>query len=129
MGYTKIFHIDDDADDIEFFLAAVEYLSDGARCFSFTNSVKALQKLTSGELMADIIFLDLNMPIINGQEFLAALKSTAGLKDIPVIMLSTSSDAAAARKLKAEGASGFLTKPTSIKELSNLLRPYLIQNL
>lgn len=129
MGYTKIFHIDDDADDIEFFVAAIGYLSDGASCFSFTNAVKALQKLTTGELIADIIFVDLNMPIINGQEFLAALKATAGLEDIPVIILTTSSDAAAARRLKTEGASGFLTKPTSIKELSNLLRPYLLQKL
>lgn len=125
MGYTKIFHIDDDQDDIDFFVAAIEYLSDGVSCFSFTNASKALQKLVSGELIPDVIFLDLNMPIINGQEFLATLKSTAGLQDIPVIILSTASDSLIAYKLKAEGASGFLTKPTSIKELSNLLSPYL----
>jgi CheY-like chemotaxis protein len=126
MGYTKILHIDDDDDDIDFFIAAIEYLSDEASCFSFTNASKALQKLVSGELIADVIFLDLNMPVINGQEFLAALKATAGLRDIPVIILSTSSDSLTARRLRAEGASGFLTKPSSIKELSNLLRPYLI---
>lgn len=126
MGYTKIFHIDDDDDDIDFFAAAIEYLSDGASCFSFTNASKALQKLLTGELIPDVIFLDLNMPVINGQEFLALVKATAGLQDIPVIILSTSSDSLTARKLKAQGASGFLTKPTSIKELSNLLRPYLI---
>ena len=126
MGYTKIFHIDDDDDDIDFFVAAIEYLSDGASCFSFTNAAKALDKLVSGELIADIIFLDLNMPVINGQEFLAMLKAKAGLEDIPVIMLSTASDSLTFHKLKAEGASGFLTKPSSIKELSDLLRPYLI---
>jgi CheY-like chemotaxis protein len=129
MGYTKKIHIDNDADDIEFFLAAVEYLSDGTSCFSFTNAVKALQKLTSGELIAGIIFLDPNMPIINWQEVLAALKAPTGLVDVPVIILFTSSDALAARKLKMEGASGFLTKPTSSKELSNLTGPYLIQSL
>lgn len=126
MGYTKIFHIDDDDDDIDFFVAAIEYISDGISCFSFTNASKALQKLVSGELIPDVIFLDLNMPVINGQEFLAVLKSTTGLQEIPVIILSTSSDSLTARKLKAEGASGFLTKPSSIKDLSNLLSPYLI---
>ena len=126
MGYTKIFHIDDDQDDIEIFVAAIGYLSDGISCFSFTNASKALQKLVSGELIPDVIFLDLNMPIINGQEFLAILKSSAGLQQIPVIILSTASDSLTARKLKAEGASGFLTKPTSIKDLSHLLSPYLI---
>ena len=126
MGYTKIFHIDDDDDDIDFFVAAIEYLSDEASCFSFTNAAKAMQKLVSGTLIPDIIFVDLNMPIINGQEFLSMLKATAGLQDIPVVILSTSSDAVTVSKLRAEGAKGFLTKPTSIKELSNLLSPYLI---
>lgn len=126
MGYTKIFHIDDDHDDIDFFVAAIEHLSDGISCFSFTSASKALQKLLSGELIPDVIFLDLNMPGINGQEFLATLKSTAGIKEIPVIILSTASDSLIAHTLKAEGASGFLTKPASIKDLSNLLSPYLI---
>lgn len=126
MGHIKIFHIDDDDDDIDFFVAAVGYLSDAISCFSFTNASKALQKMVSGELTPDVIFLDLNMPVINGQEFLGLLKATAALKDIPVIILSTSSDSLTAGKLKAEGASGFLTKPSSIKELSSLLRPYLI---
>jgi CheY-like chemotaxis protein len=126
MEYSKIFHIDDDRDDIDFFIAAIEYLSDDVKCFSFTNAVKALQKLLSGELIPDIIFLDLNMPIINGEEFLAKLQATAGLRDIPVIILSTSSDALTASRLRVGGASGFLIKPTSIKELSNLLGPYLI---
>lgn len=126
MGHIKIFHIDDDDDDIEFFAEAVGYLSEEISCFSYTNASKALQKLAGGELVPDVIFLDLNMPVINGQEFLARLKAIEGLQDIPVIILSTSSDSLTARKLKAEGASGFLTKPTSIKELSNLLSPYLI---
>jgi CheY-like chemotaxis protein len=126
MGYTKIFHIDDDDDDIDFFVAAIEYLSNEISCFSFTNASKALQKLVSGEFIPDVIFLDLNMPTIDGQEFLAILKSNAGLQDIPVIILSTASDSLIAHKLKAKGASGFLTKPTSIKDLSNLLSPYLI---
>ena len=43
MGYIKIFHIDDDNDDIDFFVAAIEYLSDGVRCFSFTNAANAMQ--------------------------------------------------------------------------------------
>jgi len=126
MGHIKIFHIDDDQDDIDFFIAAIAYISDEKSCFSFTNASKAPQKLVSGELIPDVIFLDLNMPVINGQEFLSTLKSTAGLQDIPVIILSTASDSLLVHKLKGKGASGFLIKPASIKDLSNLLRPYLI---
>jgi len=49
------------------------------------------------------------------KEFLDTLKATAGLQDIPVIILSTSSDSVTAHKLKAEGASGFPTNPTVSK--------------
>lgn len=126
MGYKTIFHIDDDDDDIIFFNAAVEHLSAAASCFSFTNAEKALQKLTSGEFLPDAIFLDINMPQINGQKLLGKLKATEALRDIPVIILSTSSDPNTKEQLKADGATGFLTKPPSLKELVNLLRPYLI---
>jgi CheY-like chemotaxis protein len=126
MEYKTIFHIDDDDDDILFFTAAVEHLSASAKCFSFTNANKALQKIISGELLPDAIFLDINMPVINGQEFLVKLKSLAGLQDIAVIILSSSSDFKTIEKLKNDGAIGYLTKPPNLKELVNLLRPYLI---
>ncbi|WP_281233712.1 response regulator [Flavobacterium gelatinilyticum] len=124
MGYTTIFHIDDDHDDIYYFAAAIEHLSGTAKCFSFANAAKALHTLQSGEILPDAIFLDLNMPVINGQEFLAQLKASKGLGDIPVIILSTSEDPDTQQQLKAEGARGFLTKPSSVKELAQLLRPY-----
>ncbi|PIF34450.1 response regulator receiver domain-containing protein [Flavobacterium sp. 9] len=126
MGYTTIFHIDDDDDDIDFFAEAVNQLSASANCFSFTDAAAALEKLINGEMIPDAIFLDLNMPIINGQEFLLKLKAYEMLEHIPVIILSTSSDSYTIHKLKSDGASGFLTKPSGIKELVNLLRPYLI---
>ncbi|TDO68071.1 response regulator receiver domain-containing protein [Flavobacterium chryseum] len=126
MGYKTIFHIDDDDDDIIFFVAAIEYLSATTNCFSFTNANKALQKLITSELIPDAIFLDINMPVINGPEFLAILKTTPGLKEIPVIILSTSADPITMDQLKAAGAAGFLTKPPSLKELIDILHPYLI---
>ena len=126
MGYNTIFHIDDDQDDIDFFASTVNQLSKAASCFSFTDAALALQKLIMGEMIPDVIFLDLNMPIINGQEFLVKLKATKLLRDIPVIILSTSSDSYTKAELKADGALDFLTKPSGLKELENLLRPYII---
>ena len=66
---------------------------------------------------------------MNGQEFLLKLKDIALLKDIPVVILSTSSDFYTIQELKARGAFDFITKPSGLKELENLLRPYLISNL
>ncbi|MFQ6599806.1 response regulator [Flavobacterium sp. C3NV] len=126
MGYKTIFHIDDDDDDIDFFATAVNQLSAAVSYFSFTNAGEALQKLVTGETPPDVIFLDLNMPVINGQEFLLRLKTIESLQDIPVIILSSSSDPYTIEQLKTQGAIDFLTKPSGIKELINLLRPYLI---
>jgi len=126
MGYKTIFHIDDDQDDIEFFAFTVNQLSTSASCLSFTDAILAMQKLISGEILPDVIFLDLNMPLINGQEFLLKLKANRLLCDIPVIILSTSSDSNTIKELKTDGAFDFLTKPSGLIELENLLRPYLI---
>lgn len=126
MGYKTIFHIDDDDDDIDFFATAVNQLSAAVSYFSFTNAGEALQKLLTGETPPDVIFLDLNMPVINGQEFLLRLKTIEFLQDIPVIILSSSSDPYTIEQLKTQGTIDFLTKPSGIKELINLLRPYLI---
>jgi len=126
MGYKIIFHIDDDDDDIDFFATAIDQLSSAVSYFSFTDADDALQKLITGEVLPDVIFLDLNMPVINGQEFLSRVKSSESLQDIPVIILSTSSDSYTIQQLKTQGAIDFLTKPSGMKELVALLRPYLI---
>jgi CheY-like chemotaxis protein len=124
--FQTIFHIDDDDDDIDFFATAVNQLSTTINCFSFTNATEALQKLIEGELIPDVIFLDLNMPVMNGQQFLSKLKGIDSLNHIPVIILSTSANTNTINQLKSGGATDFLTKPSGLKELVNLLRPHLL---
>lgn len=70
----------------------------------------------------DLILLDLNMPRMGGLECLAAIKQDQSLRDIPVVVLSTSharSDMAAARDL---GAADFFTKPMDIHQLAESIR-------
>ncbi len=126
MGYKTFFYIDNDRDDIDFFAMALNRLSAAVSYILFTDAGEALQILVTGETPPDIIFLDLNMPVINGHEFLSKLKTIESLQDITVIILSTSSDAHTIQQLKNEGATDFITKPSGIKELSTLLQPYLI---
>jgi CheY-like chemotaxis protein len=68
----------------------------------------------------DIILVDLNMPKMNGFEFLDRLKANAELKDIKVFILTTSEereDKSAAHQL---GISGFITKPLKLESPSSL---------
>jgi CheY-like chemotaxis protein len=70
----------------------------------------------------DLILLDMNMPRMNGREFLAAIKTDAQLNAIPVVMLTTSDverDVITSYKL---GASGYITKPVDIDQFIDAIR-------
>ncbi len=69
-----------------------------------------------------LILMDLNMPRMDGRECLAALKADSALRDIPVVVLTTSEverDVAISYNL---GASGYITKAMDIEEFISTLR-------
>jgi CheY-like chemotaxis protein len=70
----------------------------------------------------DLILLDLNMPRMDGREFLAAIKQDADLRNIPVVVLTTSDverDIVASYHL---GAAGYVTKPVDINQFMTAIR-------
>lgn len=125
MLYQNILLIDDDDDDQEIFLLAVEQISGTANCVAFSDATLALQKLSDFEILPDVIFLDLNMPVMNGQQFLAAIKENADVKHIPVIIFTTSAHAATIKLTKELGAADFITKPGSFDELVLILSAFI----
>lgn len=120
-----IFLVDDDTDDQEIFCNVLENISTTIECFTAVNGHEALQKLISGAVKPDLIFLDLNMPLMNGKEFLRAIKKMEGLKQIPVIILSTSSDSETIHETKMLGAKDFVTKPDKFSMWEKILRDLL----
>lgn len=119
MKYKNILQIDDDFDDCEFFQQALEAVSN-AVYMAMHNPVEALEKLTSKEIEPDLIFLDINMPIMTGLEVLAEIKKSDIIKNIPVILFST---ALVTPKLaKTLGAKDYLSKPNNFNELKDALR-------
>jgi CheY-like chemotaxis protein len=123
------FLIDDDIDDQEIFLSVLEEFDPSIRCYTAANGQEAIHKLTSEGVKPDLIFLDLNMPLMNGKQFLKACSSLDGCKEIPVIILTTSSDKKSIEETKQLGAKDYITKPdkfsawgTIIKEKLNVYR-------
>jgi CheY-like chemotaxis protein len=72
----------------------------------------------------NLILLDLNMPLIDGREALAKIKSDPQLKDIPILILTTSREARDIQLSKEAGASSFLSKPEAFEDLTDMLEKF-----
>jgi CheY-like chemotaxis protein len=117
---TTIFIIDDDAEDQEFFSDALFSIDPSIECIKPYDAEQALEMLINvSDPLPDLIFVDLNMPIMNGFEFLKAIKTSESLQHIPVIVYTTASDSGHKEQARKLGASHFLTKPSSMKELKS----------
>lgn len=125
-----IFLVDDDLDDKELFADALNGIDENIRLDTALNGVDALEKLTNKAwLKPDYIFMDMNMPLMNGIECLKALKKTPFLADIKVIMYSTSSYFKDIEEAKNEGAFDYLVKPFSFPELCEKIRQVILSDI
>lgn len=118
----NILLIDDDMDDIELFRDALEEV-DASISFRYANDGKeAVRDLSEQhDALPDLIFLDISMPTISGLQCLATFKKDEQLKNLPVIMYTTSSQEREIRTAQELGASGFVTKPNDFKILKRIL--------
>ena len=120
-----IFLIDDDIDDQEFFMEAVKEVDPNIECHLASSCEEGLELLNNSEVLPDYIFLDLNMPKVDGKKCLLELKKNARVKEIPVIIYSTSSLKKDIDETKAMGAVHFLTKPAAFRELCEAIENVL----
>jgi CheY-like chemotaxis protein len=125
MSFRQLLYIDDDEDDQELFTLAIAEIDDAIECISEFDARTALRKLIHSEWKPDAIFLDLNMPDMNGREFLQEMRRMENLNGIEVIVLSTSSHPAIIHSLEELGVRLFITKPASYPELVRVLQSCL----
>ncbi len=121
-----IFLADDDADDRVLFYEAIRLTAPNAELTMAGNGVELLEVLlNSGTTLPRIVFLDLNMPIKNGQECLMDIRRNEKLKNLPVIIYSTSDNPDDINQTYEGGADFYLFKPSSFKELQSLVNNVL----
>src|ERR1700761_1606457 len=92
--------VDDDQDDLEIFCEAVHSISSSINCMMAANGRAALNLLNQLIRLPQIIFLDYNMPQMDGQKCLNHIRNSERLKDIPVVMYSTTFSVQLASELK-----------------------------
>lgn len=117
---------DDDADDREIFREALAAANCSARLFQVDTGAGVFEHFANPlNPIPDLIFLDLNMPVMNGWQCLAKLKNTKGMDHIPVIMYTTSSNVRDVQIARDLDAHGLITKPSNpnilIKVLSTII--------
>lgn len=124
MKYCNVIIIDDDEDDREILLQAINDVCPSASCTLYNDSENALQELINETVCPDAIFLDINMPKLNGIEFLELIKTIDYLKEIAIIIYSTT-PLIEVSKSKLLKVSGLLEKPDSYGHLVEDLRKVL----
>ncbi len=126
MQNQKYFLIDDDSDDRDILSFALKKIDSAAECISATDGENALEILGSQpSFVPNYIFLDLNMPLMDGRMCLAELKTLPSIKEVPIIIYTTSSYPKDIDATKDLGAAHFLVKPSSLKGLVEILATVL----
>jgi CheY-like chemotaxis protein len=125
MKYQHILVIDDDPEDIEIFSEAINSFNEKITITASTDAFLALEDLKKATQLPDIIFLDLQMPRLTGKDFLQKIKEEDNLQNIPIIVLSGQSYVIMKDTYEKIGASNFICKPNSYKELVEELRGIL----
>lgn len=121
----NILLIEDDAIEVMKFHRVLKTVGSGHRVIEAGNGEEALSILKEQEIIPDIIILDLNMPRLNGIEFLTILKQDQILKYIPSIILSTSNNHRDVLECYRIGIAGYLLKPLKFDEYVERVRKLL----
>jgi CheY-like chemotaxis protein len=124
MPNTKtILLVEDDIEDQAFFIEALAQVAPESLFEVANNGIDALYKLKNTRIRPDIIFMDVNMPHMDGIDCLKEIMRDDKIKDIPVIMLTSSvKDVELTREL---GAKAFIEKPNDSKTLSERLKEFV----
>lgn len=116
--------IDDDQDDREIFAEAINDVSSEITCTMFSDGRSAVNTLSKEVLLADAIFLDLNMPLMKGAECLALLRKFEHYTNTPIFIYSTSAHTSIIGS-HIPGATDYISKPDEYGELVKLLKARL----
>lgn len=118
-GKMTVFYTDDDVEDIEFFKEVVATLPKIPSLVTHGNGQDLLDALDNPPPTPNMLFLDLNMPGINGFDVLTHLRTTGLHKKLPIVIFSTSKDEFIIQKSLELGANFFVPKSSSFPALKS----------
>ena len=123
LSELNILLADDDTDDCQFFKEAVTGFIPATN-FSAVHDGEQLMQVLGNETnkLPDILFLDLNMPRKNGFECLTEIKQHKKLRNLPVVIFSTSGSHDNMSVLFKTGADVYIRKPSNFEQLVRIIK-------
>lgn len=118
----KILIVDDDKTTLK--LLSLYMKTKGYSVVTAENGMEAIEKITK-ESDINFILTDLNMPYMDGIEFIKILKTHEEFKKIPVVMITTEADEEEKNKAFQAGADDYLIKPTTADQVSQSIKRIL----
>lgn len=110
-----ILYVDDDPEDQEFFVSCLSVSRPDTHCYIAIDGQTALE-MVSAIPVPRYIFIDLQLPRMNGIELLKQIKAIPAYSSVPCYILSTSLYEPYERLIMEIGGNGFLRKPASFEE-------------
>ena len=122
MEKTVILLVEDDELDVISVKRSLRSFGSDYELHTAYNGIEALALLRgSGKITPDVILLDLNMPKMNGLEFLKTVRDDQELKDLTIFVMTTSADSSDREQTDELGISGYIIKPLNYTD--NAKRP------
>ena len=118
--HKNFFLIDDDPDELDIFSEALSEVGSDCTCVWADSPFTALEMLK--KQVPDVIFLDINMPRMDGFECLKEIRKIESLSSVPIILYSNGINDEACKKALRLGASGCVRKASDIPKLSSIIR-------
>jgi CheY-like chemotaxis protein len=115
----RVLLIDDDEDEYDIFKEALVKARLPVECITINCSNGALKILET--VKPDFIFVDYNMPAVNGVECIREIKKMDAMAHVPIIIFSTAMNGAIEEIAKASGATACIRKTDSVEKLSSAL--------
>ena len=119
----RVFLLDDDNDEHEIFQSALQRIDEKFQFNAASDWYEASAILK--EYHPDFIFVDLNMPKMDGFSCVAEIRKISSLKDIPIYIYSTGISEKDGKKAITVGATNYIVKPASFLDLCKMLKKIL----
>ena len=119
-GECSIFYVDDDPDDLWLFRQAAESVGQNVCVFDYADLM--IHALLNPPPQPSLIFVDLNMPAKDGFEVINDIQKMENLRELPIVVYSTSDNINTIRKCKQIGVNLYVPKPVKVADIKKVIQ-------